>query len=372
MASSNGSDRFRRSRPVRSGGVSAQAGRGVAATGLSARPEQVAAALRRRPALPPCWRDLTMPVPPAMNGALPAPLPPLPPCTTQRLPRWRLVLEARNIPYMAVRRGDRQHLFVPALHERLARLELLDAEGEDAAARARPPALPPAPLRANAHLTLLGLLLLALWHGVRMSWWWDLNLPLPDLDPDVWRDAGALDVYYTVARGQWYRVVTALTLHADSPHLFGNMLFGSFFLVPLCRRVGIGPGWLLTILAGAGGNVLNALARPASHVSLGFSTALFGAVGVLSGLLAVEGGWSGWRRMVVPLAAGLAILGMLGSEGERTDLGAHLFGLVAGIVVGMAAQWLRERCGPPPRWLEWLAGAACAALLAGSWAVALR
>lgn len=372
MTPPNGSDRFRRTRPVRSGGASAVVGRNTVVSGLWASPEHVAEALRRRPVLPPCWRDLTVPVPLAQNAALPAPMPQLPPCPLHCLPRWRLVLEARNIPFMAVRRGDRQHLFVPALYERLARQELLAAEGEDAAARSRPPAPPPAPLRPNAHLTLLGLLLLALWHGVRMGWWWNLDLPLPDLDPDVWRDAGTMDVYYTVARGQWYRVVTALTLHADSPHLFGNILFGSFFLIPLCRRVGSGPGWLLTILAGAGGNVLNALARPASHVSLGFSTALFGAVGVLSGLLAVEGGWSGWRRMVVPLAAGLAILGMLGSEGERTDLGAHLFGLVAGVVVGMAAQGLREWFGPPPRWLEWLAGAACAALLAGSWMLALR
>lgn len=300
------------------------------------------------------------------------PLPPLPPCTAQCLPRWRLVLEARNIPFMAVRRGHRQHLFVPALYEHLARHELLAAEHEDAAARARPLASRPAPLRANAHLTLLGLLLLILWHGVRMGWWLGPHPPLPAPDPAAWRDAGAMDVYYTVARGQWYRVVTALTLHADSLHLFGNILFGGFFLVPLCRRMGVGPGWLLTILAGAGGNALNALARPASHVSLGFSTAVFGAVGVLSGLLVMEGGWGGWRRTVAPLAAGLAILGMLGSEGERTDLGAHLFGLVAGIGVGMAAQWLRERLGPPPRWLEWAAGVAGAALLAGCWVLALR
>lgn len=371
MMPRNGSERFRR-RAARGAGGAARSGRLATVSGLADSPQELAAALRRRPGLPFCWRDISVPVPAAMNVALPVILPALPSVSDQRLPRWRLVLDARGIPCMAVRRGNRQHLFVPALYERMARLELLAAEGEDAAARNRAAAPPPPELRANAHLTLLGLLLLALWHGVRMGWWWDMHLPLPDMDPDAWRDAGALDVYHTEMRGQWYRVFTALTLHADSPHLFGNMLFGSFFLIPLCRRVGFGPGWLLTVLAGAGGNVLNALARPASHVSLGFSTALFGSVGVLSGLLAVQGGWSGWRRMVVPLAAGLAILGMLGSEGERTDLGAHLFGLLAGLVVGVAAQWLRERLGRPPRWVEWGAGVACAGLLAASWILALR
>lgn len=48
---------------------------------------------------------------------------------------------------------------------------------------------------------------------------------------------------------EWYRCVTALTLHADSQHLFGNVLFGAPFLILLCRRVGLGLG-LFSYLAG--------------------------------------------------------------------------------------------------------------------------
>ncbi len=36
----------------------------------------------------------------------------------------------------------------------------------------------------------------------------------------------------------------------------------------------------------------------------------------------------------MPLMAGLALLAMLGSEGERSDLGAHFFGLVIGLLAG--------------------------------------
>ena len=33
--------------------------------------------------------------------------------------------------------------------------------------------------------------------------------------------------------------------------------------------------------------------------------------------------------------AGAALLAMLGSSGERTDLGSHLFGLLSGLVIGL-------------------------------------
>ncbi len=38
--------------------------------------------------------------------------------------------------------------------------------------------------------------------------------------------------------------------------------------------------------------------------------------------------------LLVPFMAGAALLAMTGSSGERTDLGAHLFGLLSGFVIG--------------------------------------
>ena len=40
-------------------------------------------------------------------------------------------------------------------------------------------------------------------------------------------------------------------------------------------------------------------------------------------------------RMLVPLMAGAGLLAMLGSSGVRTDLGAHLFGLLTGLILGL-------------------------------------
>lgn len=314
---------------------------------------------RRRPSgIPFGWRDLASPT---------AALPGLPPFAAHRVTQWRVVLSSRNIPFRLVKRGPQVALYVPALLERVALRELLEYEAEGA--RPAPPVK--VVFHANSHLVLMALLLLIVWHGVRMGWWGHLSF-LPLLSPEEWSKGAMLDVYRVTVRHEWYRVVTALTLHADSQHLFGNVLFGSFFLIPLCRRIGAGVGFLLTVLAGAGGNVLNALVRPASYDSLGASTAVFGAVGVLAGLLAFEDGGRGWRRMFVPLAAGFAILGLLGTEGENTDFGAHIFGLLAGILVGGVAQMRINLRGTPSWSTQCVAGLVVVALLGGCWWLALH
>ena len=65
------------------------------------------------------------------------------------------------------------------------------------------------------------------------------------------------------------------------------------------------------------------------------------------------------------LAAGLAILAMLGTEGENTDYAAHLAGLGCGLALGAFEGWrLRsKRAGLG----QWLAASAAALLVAMAW-----
>jgi membrane associated rhomboid family serine protease len=154
------------------------------------------------------------------------------------------------------------------------------------------------------------------------------------LEPTAWFDAGRADAR-RILDGEWWRTVTALTLHSDASHLVSNLVAGVFLATAVCRTVGPGVGAWLVLLAGAGGNALNAALRGPPHVSVGASTAVLGAVGVLSGLATVrvvrEG--RGIGRAWVPFAAGIGLLAMLGSS-ENTDLGAHFFGFVVGTVAG--------------------------------------
>ena len=199
-----------------------------------------------------------------------------------------------------------------------------------------------------------------------MGWW---PLPVEHLpDPDYWLTRGGLDVYRVRVLGEWWRTATALTLHADSLHLFSNLLFGAPFLILIARRLGLGLALGLTLLAGIMGNTLNALYRPLDHTSVGFSTSLFGMVGILCADIAVRDNGHGFkRRVLLPLAAGLALLAMLGAEGERTDYAAHIFGLLSGFGLGLVASSILKRHGPPPRLLEWSIGVAVPFFLLWCW-----
>lgn len=140
-----------------------------------------------------------------------------------------------------------------------------------------------------------------------------------------------------ILHGQLYRTATSLMLHADTLHLAGNMAGIALFGTAVCRLTGWGVGWLLILLTGVLGNLLNAFFYSSTgHFSIGASTAVFGGLGILCGLQFI-------RKMKlketktklwVPLAAGLALLGFLGT-GQRADLMAHLLGFLSGIVLGL-------------------------------------
>gem|GEM_PF-2453145 len=277
---------------------------------------------------------------------------------------WELICEALHIPYVTAGEGIHQALFVPPLYERQTRRHFSEVATEGRLHGLRPP---PPPAHHNEGWALAALSLLMLWHGVIHNWW----SVVPSINTEDWIAAGALDVWKTL-HGEAYRALTALTLHADSGHLFANMLFGTPFFILLCRRAGVGGSMALTLTAGTLGNLMNAFYRQTAHVSLGFSTALFGIVGVYVALLVADelrfilrvGGLpprivaAGLRRAFVFLAAGVAVLAFLGADpSSRTDYAAHIFGLLAGLGVGLAVGLSKVSLLFSPR-----AGLSCALL----------
>ncbi len=139
-----------------------------------------------------------------------------------------------------------------------------------------------------------------------------------------------------ILKGELSRAVTALMLHADFLHLMGNMVGIALFGTAVCSVVRTGPGWLLILLSGIFGNLANAILRGPDHLFVGASTAVFGAIGLISAFQF----WRKFRepghrlRSWLPVAGGIALLGLLGAGGGRTDLMAHLFGLLAGLFLG--------------------------------------
>ena len=136
--------------------------------------------------------------------------------------------------------------------------------------------------------------------------------------------------------GEWWRAVTALSVHANGEHLLGNAVFGALFVGVLGSAVGAGTALGVTVLAGAAGNLLNAWLRAPLHQAVGASTAIFGAVGALSGVAFRTRRRTGPARAWLALGAGLALLAMLGSNVE-SDIGAHFFGFAVGVPLGYGA-----------------------------------
>lgn len=184
-----------------------------------------------------------------------------------------------------------------------------------------------------------------------------------------WFERGSADAE-RILLGELWRTVTSLTLHADLGHVMANAIAGAIFLSAVCRVLGPGLGSALVLLAGAGGNFANAFVHGSLHVSVGASTSVFGAVGLLGGLGVAQRRRRGarGRRAWMPIAAGFALLAMLGM-GERVDLWAHLFGFLVGGILGILAALVVPR--PPGAHLQWTFGGAALGMLIYCWALAL-
>jgi membrane associated rhomboid family serine protease len=188
----------------------------------------------------------------------------------------------------------------------------------------------------------------------------------PRAGHSVWFERGSADAARLMA-GEWWRTITALTLHADVPHLLGNALATVILVTAVCWNLGPGVGLWLVLLAGAGGNALTAVAHRADHVSVGASTATFGAIGILAALRIAGRTGSGRRKWWVVVAAGLALLALLGT-GPQADILAHLFGFLVGGGLGLiAALGLRR---PVPALVQWPLVVAFTAVLVLAWRVA--
>jgi membrane associated rhomboid family serine protease len=276
----------------------------------------------------------------------------------RRADEWAVVLAAAGIPHWMRERLDGWALLVPP-DDAATALHALDAydqesaraiEGRDVPARLeRPPTI----AGAVVALLLIGFFAIT---GPRARW-------------SVWFAQGSADAARMLA-GEWWRAITALTLHADAPHLLGNAVAAAVLLTAVCWYLGAGVGLGLTLLAGAGGNALTALAHHTDHVSVGASTAVFGAIGILAMLriVAPDRIGSSGRKTWVVVAAALALLAFLGT-GPEVDLLAHAFGLAAGAALGVIGALTLRRPVPPP--VQWLLVITTAAIIAAAWRLAL-
>jgi rhomboid protease GluP len=273
---------------------------------------------------------------------------------------YALVLEAKGVPYERVESDGAWLLVVAPPLRQAAADELARYAAERAVRREAPAPFVPFPgSGTGAALYANVLILVAYCAGIELF----------GVD---WLGAGALESKAGAA-GEWWRAVTALTLHLDQEHLLGNLLFGIGIGVLAGRMFGPGCAWLGILLSGAAANFVDMLVSPLGHRAVGASTAVFAALGLLAGF-----GW-GERRGLrdrrlyrwAPLFAGVCLLALLGAGTEHVDVLGHLLGFMTGTAVG----WIFARAGLPrtrSAAFQLTTGAISAAILGGAWFLALR
>lgn len=189
------------------------------------------------------------------------------------------------------------------------------------------------------------------------------------------RELGVNDSEAVTRLGQYWRLLTAVTLHADLGHLAGNILGLSIFAYLSCRYMGNGLAWALILVAASCSNLTNALIHSEStYASLGASTAVFAALGLLSGfplgcyLRTKEP--IGSRDWLIPFFGGCVFFAWMGGGDFPTDVGGHLWSFIYGLAMAIATAGLalHSRVSERQQSLLLLAGLA---MVLGSWAWAL-
>lgn len=188
----------------------------------------------------------------------------------------------------------------------------------------------------------------------------------------VYTETGLLHGH-AVLEGEWWRLVTAVWLHADAIHLTLNLVCGIPLLALALGAYGSGTGFLAALTAGVAGNGLALLVSGTAHRSLGASGVVMGALGLIT---ARSVGWycrvhPGPRWALAALAAGVMLFLLLGAS-EGSDLVAHAGGWSAGLWLGLAAEACGRRTGPRrPGLRDLFSGFIAAAVTVLAWAMAL-
>jgi rhomboid protease GluP len=184
-----------------------------------------------------------------------------------------------------------------------------------------------------------------------------------------WLQAGAL-THAVKDGGEWWRTITALTLHADVAHLLGNLAFGIPYGFFAGQLLGVGRAWLSILLAAALGNLLDAALMSTHQTTIGASTAVFAMLGLVAAYSWRTAAAGRWAYRAAPLVAAVALLAITGVGGEQTDVVAHLAGFLAGAAVGTVQAHLPAR-RLDHRAVQIGAGLLTIAIVAAAWLTAL-
>jgi len=174
------------------------------------------------------------------------------------------------------------------------------------------------------------------------------------------------------ATGQWGRLVTAVSLHADVGHLAVNMATGIVLLGLAMGRFGPGVAVFTALAGGVGGNAAGLLIRGQPYLGLGSSGMVMAALGLLTAqsVSLLRRPPRPWRPVAACVFGGLLLFVLLGVNPE-SDVLAHAAGFAVGLAAGIVLA-LASPAGPVRAGVDRIFAVLAGIVAAAAWAWALR
>jgi len=156
-----------------------------------------------------------------------------------------------------------------------------------------------------------------------------------DMDMQTLVDMGALYGPFTVLKGEWWRLFTAMFLHAGMTHLLMNMF--SLYLIGRGAEMYFDTKSYLSIyfFSGLLGGLVSLYIHPVS-VGIGASGAIFGVFGALAGFFLAhrERIQEHTKAFMKEFAIIIGINLVIGFSIPSVDVSAHAGGLLVGFIGG--------------------------------------
>ena len=179
-----------------------------------------------------------------------------------------------------------------------------------------------------------------------------------DMDMQTLVDMGALYGPLVVLKGEWWRLFTAMFLHAGMTHILMNMF--SLYLIGRGMEMYFDTRSYLIIYLFSG--LLGGLASLYMHpnsVGIGASGAIFGVFGALAGFFLAHRDKiaAHSKAFMKDFAVVLGINLVLGLSISSIDVSAHIGGLIIGLIGGFVIS-------KDPKWIWVYSGAMLMIMLA--------
>lgn len=172
-------------------------------------------------------------------------------------------------------------------------------------------------------------------------------------------------------RGEWWRLATAVSLHADVGHLAANASTGLVVFGLAMARFGAGWAMLTGVLAGVAGNLAGWALHAKPFVGLGASGMVMGGLGMLTAqsLFLLWESPKAVRQIMSGLLGGFLLFVLVGLN-PASDVVAHAGGFLTGALLGAVLALVPARWTRRPK-VDQYAGLTALFLLVIAWSLAI-